>query len=273
MPAALSGTLRGYKVTFWRKLYPLYGGGSRWIYRERVVLGALRAMRASFRAVDVASLGFAVLACGCSGELVAFYPSPPSEAGTGEEATDATVDASSSDDGQNARNDADVSQPKKANDAGGCPDGVDDLSYIGTRDFHVSLSLETSQGGWVALVNQRKECNSNSVLWDVRVCSPGQDDCIVSGGLFVETSDNTNYASLRSTSPVADGNTHDITVARVAGVLSITIDGVASGSTPSNSSFSKLPSLQVGTDVCVGSGNDPTVDLTGILRNLCITTP
>jgi len=43
-----------------------------------------------------------------------------------------------------------------------------DLSNVGIGDFHVSLSVTTTQGRLVALLNQRGQCNP-SVFWDIRM--------------------------------------------------------------------------------------------------------
>ncbi len=153
---------------------------------------------------------------------------------------------------------------------------INDLSNIKTADFHVSFRLTTSQAGWVALANQRSVCKLGA-FWEIRVCSPGHDDCPVAGGLMVETGGSnasSQYNSLYSTTALADGQPHEITVARVAGALKITIDGRASGSGESKASFGALPPLLVGTDACIGYTGDPTVALAaGSLSNLCITSP
>jgi hypothetical protein len=55
-------------------------------------------------------------------------------------------------------------------------------------------------------------------------------------------------------------------------VLLFLIDGkVASAAKASPAAFGALPALRVGGDVCVGA--DPTTAFTGMVTNLCITSP
>jgi hypothetical protein len=155
--------------------------------------------------------------------------------------------------------------------AAACPNAVSDLSSVGTGDFTVSFRVATTQTGYVALVAQRGACTSGD-FWDIRMCAPDpQHRCAVAGSVLVETDSSSAYTALDSTVAINDGKPHDVAVARASGVLTITIDGVASGSTSSKASLASLPPMQTGTDACVG--HDSTVALTGTLSNLCITTP
>jgi hypothetical protein len=134
-----------------------------------------------------------------------------------------------------------------------------DLSNIGTGAFHVSLTVRTTQSGRAALLNQRAACTSGT-YWDLRFSS---------GKLEIETDDHSSYTDLLSTGPdLNDGATHDVVVARVGGELTITIDGVASGSSGSAASFGALPALASGVDVC--DGNDGTSAFEGTLSSVCV---
>jgi hypothetical protein len=140
------------------------------------------------------------------------------------------------------------------------PSCVEDLSSISTGSFHVSFTVQTTQAGSVALVNQRGTCDLQP-YWDVR---------LENGNVQAETDDGgTFYHVTTSGTLVNDGQPHAILVERVQGTLSIFIDGVQSASTSSLSGFAKLPPFEVGLDPC--DNVDGTVALVGSLTNLCLT--
>jgi hypothetical protein len=135
-----------------------------------------------------------------------------------------------------------------------------DLSNLGTGDFHVSLTVTTTEGGLAGLANQRHECDP-SVFWDIRLDQ---------GFLDVEVDDVAHYTQLFTTRAVVnDGQPHDILAARVAGTLSVYVDGVLVGSGASLASLGPLDPLVSGTDVCVTSA-DGTVAFVGQIANLCV---
>jgi hypothetical protein len=137
-----------------------------------------------------------------------------------------------------------------------------DLSSIGTGDFRVSLRVTTTQAGWVAVANQRGMCRP-AVFWDIRL-----DD----GFVYIEVDDIASYTAFTSTGPkVNDGAPHDVSVQRAAGVLTVYVDGGASGSQPSRAALGPLPPVQIGTDVCVGAVGDDTVALVGTISDPCVT--
>ncbi|HEY4117716.1 MAG TPA: hypothetical protein VGM56_07670, partial [Byssovorax sp.] len=144
------------------------------------------------------------------------------------------------------------------------PGCTGDLSNIGTGDFHVSFDVATSQpDAQIAIVNQRSVC-SHDFFWDVHFG--------VGGVVEVETDhDGADYTALLGTRAVNDGATHHVEVARVAGSLTLTIDGVLDGSAASAASLDALPPLAVRTDVC--DGVNGSVPLVGALTNLCVTSP
>jgi hypothetical protein len=203
---------------------------------------------------------------------------PTQDAASGEDAVDAGdaidgTDAHTShpdtgtdapaDTGHDAH-DAHGDEPTAPADAALAP-CVGDLSNVGTGDFVISLSLETTQpdSATVALLNQRSAC-SPSTFWDLR---------LYNGKLLFEIDDSTNLSQLTTTGPdIDDGATHSVVVARAAGTVVITVDGTNEGSTSATESLGALPALADGTDVC--DGNDGTVAFSqGKISNVCVGGP
>ena len=150
-------------------------------------------------------------------------------------------------------------------DANACVGGTRDLSNVGTGDFRISFHIETTETGWVALLNQRPTCYID-VFWDIRQTA--------SGTILAETDNKTNasYQTVQSTLRINDGKPHDVAVTRIAGTMSIHIDGVLSGQGPSSASLGPLPALRVGTDVCGAASNPPTAPFAGTtLSEVCLT--
>jgi hypothetical protein len=145
-------------------------------------------------------------------------------------------------------------------DADGCRG---DLSNIGAADFHVSLSVTSTQTGLVAVANQRSQC-SPSVFWDIRIDG---------GFVLVEADDVASYGAIQSPGPrVDDGRPHDVLFQRKSHVLSVYVDDAGGmPTTPSTASFGQLPPVAVKMDVCIPQ--DGTVALTGTVANLCIASP
>jgi Laminin G domain len=144
--------------------------------------------------------------------------------------------------------------------AGGCRG---DLSNIGTADFHVSLSVTTTQSGLLAVANQRSQCNP-SVFWDIRIDG---------GFVVVEADDVASYGVIQSPGPrVDDGRPHEVLFQRRSHVLFVYVDDAGGmPTTPSTASFGQLPPVAVKTDVCIPQ--DGTVALTGTVTDLCIASP
>ena len=199
-----------------------------------------------------------------------------SEDSTDDAAAEAARDAVSDDAAAEAARDAtsDDAAPEAGRDAATCANGVSSISNIGTNDFHISFRITTSQTGWLALVNQRAACYTG-VYWDIRQCAAG-DFCQVDNGLFVETegASNASYQSVRSAGTINDGNPHNIVVARVAGLLTIRIDGALSGMGPSTASLGAMAAVRIGTDACaLAVPNTANFAAGTTLSNLCITSP
>jgi hypothetical protein len=137
------------------------------------------------------------------------------------------------------------------------------LSNVGTADFHVSLTVTTTQAGLVALVNQRATC-APSVFWDIRM----QD-----GLLFVEVDDVTHYTALSEAgTSINDGVSHAVRVERAASVVTAYVDGVEMSASPAPEALGALPPLASGTDVCVTS-SDGTAAFIGTITNVCVGSP
>lgn len=166
--------------------------------------------------------------------------------------TTAPVDArdTSSESAPVAGGDASGGATDAARDAAACVNGTRDLSNVGTGNFRISFRVETTQTGWVALLNQRSTCYFG-VFWDIRQAADGTLDVETDGGTSA------NYQVVRSTARINDGNPHDIEVARVSGVLTIKIDGTPSGMGASSAFLGALAPLKVGTNVCNGPPNNP----------------
>lgn len=189
---------------------------------------------------------------------------PPRD-GTASDSAEREAQASESG-GQDAPAEAPQDAPVEApqDSPADAPACLGNLSNTGTADFHISLSVSTAQTGQTALVNQRNRCG-HGMFWDIRLAS---------GAVHVETDDGvTQYVLLVSTGAlVNDGKFHDLEVARVAGALTISIDGTGSGSASSPTSFGVLPPIAIGTDPCDTDAGQ-TVPFVGTVRSLCVTSP
>ncbi|HEY2730054.1 MAG TPA: hypothetical protein VGK52_08930 [Polyangia bacterium] len=197
-----------------------------------------------------------------------------SGAGSSGASPDASSDAAPTPDAT-ARDAGAERQSDGAADAAPCVSGVQNLSNVGTGDFHVSFRVATTQTGWVALVNQRSTCYFG-VFWDIRLCGAG-GSC-PQGAVSVETDDNpassATYQTVHSTATVNDGKPHEVEASRVSGVVTIRIDGAVSGTGPSAASLGSMPALRIGTDVCGTANSPPTAAFAGTtLANVCITSP
>ncbi len=135
-----------------------------------------------------------------------------------------------------------------------------DLSGVGAGDFQVSLSITTQQPGLVALVNQREQC-APSVFWDIRM-----ED----GLLFVVVDDVAHYTAIHTTgAAINDGRAHAVAVRRIAGVLTVSVDGVDASPQASLASLGALAPLAIGTDPCVQS-TDGTAAFSGPIAAVCV---
>jgi len=152
-------------------------------------------------------------------------------------AGDGSVIEAGADSGEDSSDGADLDAP--------LPICQNDLSQQGTGDFHISLTLTTTQTGFVELANQRATCN-HSLMWDLHLND---------GRVGIETDDGTNYTSLVSaSSSTNDGAPHVVKIGRVSGSISIVIDGTVTAFGTSVSNFGKLAPMQIGGGVCDGIG-------------------
>ena len=155
-------------------------------------------------------------------------------------------------------------------DADAGPPCLTDLSNIGTGDFHVAFTLQTTAGSIdMALINQRTGCDETSAWWDVSYIPSTSTQ----GALAVGTCDGSmsSYVILEQAAAVHpdDGMPHRIVVSRTGGQLRFTLDGaLAAGPVADTYAFGVLPPLKVGVDDCPGFGATA-----GTIADLCITTP
>jgi hypothetical protein len=100
--------------------------------------------------------------------------------------------------------------------------------------------------GTGAILNQRPICD-HSMFWDLHL--------LAGGTLEMETDDGspTGYTVLTTAGTVNDGNSHQVSVQRVGGMLTISIDGTSTtGPVASNANFGALVALRQGLAVCAG---------------------
>jgi hypothetical protein len=141
----------------------------------------------------------------------------------------------------------------------GCPD---DLSNIGTGDFHISFTVTTTQGVEASILNQRSGC-FHGMFWDLSL--------LADGVLQMETDDSASgadYTVLTTAATVNDGNPHQVIVERVSGMLTVSVGSVSTAAAASTANFGALVPLRQGTDVCTGDA-----PFAGSISNVCVTSP
>ena len=154
------------------------------------------------------------------------------------------------------------------------PTCITDLSGVGTSDFRIAFTLETTTHTAMALVDQNGSCQqacggAASVEWDMFVQGP-------TGGVLIETDDGTAADRVFAVSgqPVNDGVPHHIEAGRVAGLLWVKVDGQSSAGVPDTNALDVLPELVVGRDPCASSagnaGCPAVLPLDGMLTELCV---
>ena len=152
-----------------------------------------------------------------------------------------------------------------ASEAGTSTTCVTDLSGVGTGDFLIAFTLTTTNTTQtLAIVNQRAGCDQTSVWWDVNLDS--------AGGIGFGTCDGPGAcAGVSAGNSVNDGLPHRIVIARAAGAISYSRDGVVgSAVVPDAYSFGAFgAALTIGNDAC---GSTPLTG-NGTLTELCITKP
>jgi hypothetical protein len=140
------------------------------------------------------------------------------------------------------------------------------LSNIRDADFRIAFTVTTPQMGLVSLLNQRTVCGHTTAanFWDVRLAS---------GGVRIEMYDGKTLTDFTANpaSSAANGQPHDILIRRTAGVLAISVDGTPIGKTSGKATFAQLAALREKTDVCDGHSGE--VSLTGMLTNVCVSSP
>ncbi len=142
-----------------------------------------------------------------------------------------------------------------SNDSGLC---VTDLSGIGTADFHISFDvLATTAVTDGPLLEQRGACD------------PYSEHMVIAEQatrIITEIGDGAGWVNVHSIDAINDGIWHHVVVARVAGTLSITIDGQLDNSVPNGGTvdLGPLALLQVGRSA-------RTTPFGGQIKNVCVT--
>jgi hypothetical protein len=116
--------------------------------------------------------------------------------------------------------------------------------------------------GTAAILNQRPVCD-HSMFWDLHL--------LTGGTLEMETDDGAGDYTVLTTAgilPVNDGNQHQVSVQRVGGMLTISIDGASTPPVASLANFAGLVALRQGTNVCVGE----TANVVSF-SNVCVASP
>lgn len=136
------------------------------------------------------------------------------------------------------------------------------LANIGGGDFAIQFVLTTSAKVLSSLLYQRAMCHPDD-FWDIRLTADGRIEAETSNLLG-------NYTALYSNGSVNNAQPHSISISRRANLLSITIDGGLSGSSPSGAIWGNLPPLGTSSgDPC--EKVDGTMPLVGMLEDVCIT--
>lgn len=159
---------------------------------------------------------------------------------------------------------ADMSKPVVADMAAPC---IDSLANIGTANFAIRFTITTTAQVSSDVAYQRSDCNvPTSDFWSISMNAIGKLE------MYAENGDPypkyaSDGASLDTTIAVNDGAPHDVVFMRIAGTMSTTTDGVASGSVTMPAHFRTLPALGI-------ASGDPcgTTPMPGAITNFCLQT-
>ena len=145
---------------------------------------------------------------------------------------------------------------------GACSACLSSLEGIGLADFTIAFSIQTAANATSTVIGQRGLC-AHDKMWDVR---------IIGGPLQMEFDDLVNYTEVVTKARVNDNNVHAVVVKRVAGTLTVTIDGVLDSTAPAAESFAALTPLFVAAgDPC--EKKDGTLPLVGAVTDVCLGSP
>ena len=146
-----------------------------------------------------------------------------------------------------------------------------DLSNVGLGDFEIAFTVATTAWpvapGYMAILNQRSECDPNKAGWDVGMNA--------NGTLSIQVFDGSNvYDNEQSASAINDGQEHRVRLSRVGGAtIRISIDGALQtfAGLPVETLAGTLATLQTGVDpTCASSGSRPAEPLAGVLTMVCV---
>ena len=137
---------------------------------------------------------------------------------------------------------------------------ANDLSGIGAGDFEIRFTLATLATVKTSLVFQRAACGTGP-HWDVSLGDGGR------AGLAVcEIAAGGSVGSTPTMMPVNDGAAHVVVCRRVAGVLSVILDGGPANTQVFSAPLGTLPPM------AVGSGHPCTdlAPLVGSITDVCV---
>jgi hypothetical protein len=140
-----------------------------------------------------------------------------------------------------------------------------DLSGVGMGDFTISFDLTDTDTSAQAVVNQRKNCTTDSNLpyWDIRL---NPTECR-QGFLSLEHYYN-DVLSVQCAPVLNDGvSTYHVAIHRTSGVIAVTL-GVYSTTWADATMWEAIAPLVSGTEVCDGTAG--LMPLSGTLTNLCV---
>jgi hypothetical protein len=137
------------------------------------------------------------------------------------------------------------------------------LTNAGTGDYAIAFTITTTDHQHAAVISQRSGC-FHGLFWSIRMSSEGM--------LGLETDDNdVHYSVAYTTTPVNDGNPHQVVFQRVNGTVTGYVDCVPSTSVTGGAVLGALVDLRTGTDDCVGA--DGTAALDGTVTDICVGVP
>lgn len=135
-----------------------------------------------------------------------------------------------------------------------------DLSGLGSEDFSIAFSIQTTATVGSGILSQRQIC-MRSKFWDIRLRGGGTS-------ISVELDDEVNYTALSAPMVVNDGAAHEVRVCRKSGHVYVFADGGLITDSANATLFTTLAPLATKTTLC--NGWDGTVALDGTVSDVCI---
>lgn len=139
---------------------------------------------------------------------------------------------------------------------------AEDLSNLGTDDFSVAFTLQTTETGKRALVFQRAICAGSPGHWEAYI-----GDGARAGTAVFEMWDGGSGYLVPHTRNVIDGQPHMLEFRRISNTLTAYVDGVAGGSTAGGTGLNMAyPAIQIAS----GHPCAATMPLQGTITNVCV---